>query len=75
MTTPPTYTYYGIQKIVTNFQESGKAAFATHAWSTGFLGATLADLLYYHVPPQVRDRVLQDLEEYTKRNIDLNVSP
>lgn len=62
-----------VQKIINDFQDSGNHAYgshAGHAWANGFLGATLADVLYYHVPAAHRDYVLKQLELYTKRNLE-----
>lgn len=63
-----------IQDIINAFQDSGKEAFgnAGYAWSSGYLGATLADLLYHHIPAIQRDIVLNNMIHYTERNRKLN---
>lgn len=59
-----------IQNIITELQDSGKEAFgsAGYAWSSGFLGSILADALYYHIPANHRDIILQSMVSFTERN-------
>lgn len=59
-----------IQDIITAFQDSGKEAYgpAGYAWSSGYLGSVLTELLYNHVPANHRDSILQDMIRYTERN-------
>lgn len=59
-----------IRNIITELQDSGKEAYGTagYAWSSGFLGSVLADVLYNHIPANHRDIILESLVSLTERN-------
>lgn len=53
-----------VQKTINGLQDEAILALGSHsghAWGSGFLGAILADVLYYHVPASHRDQVLGTL--------------
>lgn len=63
--------------IINALQDSSKEAYGSgpgHAWSSGYLGAILSELLYNHVPANHRDIILQDMVRCTERNRGITTS-